>query len=51
MPDDVAAVQSFADSLAEYIRQLQLQRDEASAKVAELERECDGLKLALKRLS
>lgn len=41
----------FTDSLAHFIGRLQRQRDEARERIKLLERECDGLKLALKRAS
>ena len=42
-------LQTFADSLTEYIWQLRQERDEARARIKVLERECDGLKLAIRR--
>lgn len=46
---DKADMQVFADSLAAFILQLRDQRDKAREQVKLLERECDGLRLALER--
>jgi predicted nucleotidyltransferase len=47
--DHTKDLADFGASLAHWISRLQVERDELRERVAVLERECDGLKLALRR--